>query len=124
MINNTLYFEFFLNMQTPTREWLLKTFQTLNLEEKYEKILIYLHAMQKSEKNFIWLFSIFEELAVEDIGEDILNEIYSIIVDITFIWKDYEESWLDKMAELLQSLKENILDDTDANQLLDTINNL
>lgn len=111
-------------MSTENRENLLAEFQTFTQEEKFEKISIYLYAIQKSEKNFIWLYSIFEELWIENIWENDLNNLYSILLDITLIWKDYEESWLDKMASLLQSLKENIVDDSEADRILDNMNNL
>ena len=111
-------------MSEESKESLLWLFQTMTHEDKYEKIMIYLHAMQESEKNLIWLYSVVDDLWSENIEDPILDELYEVLLDITLIWKDYEESGLDIITSKLQDLKEESLKESETKNLLDKINDL
>ena len=111
-------------MRKQSRCELLNEFQTLTAQEKLEKIQIYLYAMQKSDKNYIGLYGIVEELGSENIDETLLTELYTTLLDITLIWKEIEESWLDKVTSKLQNLKENIINEKESDNIIKSIDNL
>ncbi len=111
-------------MRKQNRFELLNEFQTLTAQEKLEKIQIYLYAMQKSDKNYIGLYGIVEELGSENIDETLLTELYTTLLDITLIWKEIEESWLDKITSKLQNLKENVISEKESDNIIKSIDNL
>lgn len=111
-------------MRKQSRFELLNEFQTLTAQEKLEKIQIYLYAMQKSDRNYIGLYGIVEELGSENIDETLLMELYTTLLDIALIWKEIEESWLDKVTSKLQNLKENIINEKESDNIIKSIDNL
>lgn len=77
--------------------------------------------MYKSNPNFIGIYSIFEELGPENIEAETIDLIYTTLVDITLIWKDYEESWIGQISSLLKDFKENIKREKESQEVLDSI---
>ena len=49
-------------MENLSREKLFSDFQQFSKQEKYDKVVVYLHAMQKSDPNFILIYTMFLEV--------------------------------------------------------------
>lgn len=111
-------------MENLSREKLLSEFQQFSKQEKYDKVVVYLHAMQKSDPNFILIYAMFLEVWSEGIEEELLDNMYKTILDITMIGKDYEQSWLNKILSQLQALKENTINESESQAIFDNIDAL
>lgn len=80
--------------------------------------------MQKSDPNFILIYAMFLEVWSEEIEEELLNNMYKTILDITMFGKDYEQSWLNKILSQLQALKENTINESESQAIFDNIDAL
>jgi hypothetical protein len=82
---------------------LTEQFAQLNHQDKYDKLMIYLHAAQKSEKNLIWLYALVSELGVEKIDDTTLIELYDAFVSLVE-YGSFDK--VHKVTDLLNQMKQ------------------
>lgn len=63
-------------------DMLLNQFSQLNHQDKYDKVMVYLHAAQKSEENLIGIYAIVDDLWVDGIDDTMLIELYTAFLDL------------------------------------------
>lgn len=89
-----------------TYELLLKQFSTFSKKDKYEKVLIYIHALQKSDQNYLGLYLVLADLWVDKVEEQTLDELFESLVSIIELGQTQKQEHIQQFLTKLTHQKE------------------
>lgn len=105
---------------------LLEEYKILSHQDKYDKLIVYLHAAQKSEENIIWLYLLIEEIWIDKIDDNLMIELYDAFSSLVeYNDKSKLEEVRSTVSKLLliknQERAEHNKDKQDADNLLESL---
>jgi hypothetical protein len=88
---------------------LMEEYTALTHQEKYDKLLVYLYAAQKSEENLISLCMLLTDLGVDNIDDASMIELYDAFVTLVEYNDDTKVSKANKIISKLELIREQEL---------------